>query len=183
MSAFSALPIDTSRKPATVVSFPPSGWAVTHGDRPTAPVEIGLRVLSEAERIEITSLAATKACRLHPADHDEDGRVHAYNRLLMALAVARAACHVDDATVPYWPSGVADDLVPNALTSEGIDHIYHALDRAMVEQNPAQPEADETDLSRLADLMTMPDAFVPFTPAFAQRLRRLLRYCLDHLDG
>ncbi len=184
MSTFRSVIESRTAAPPRVVSLPASAWATTWKNRQTEPVKVGLRRYSEGDARAVSSAASTKACRLHPGDGEEDERVDAHNATLMALVVARSACDPDDFAISYFgrDDGTgADDVVPMALTPEGIEFLYGEIDRMLVEESPIGAEATDDDLAWLAGALTKGEAWGSMSVAAVARARRLLANVIEQL--
>ncbi len=163
--------------PPLVVSLPPSAWADTWNGKQDVPVDIGLRLISEAEASNARAEAARKARDFHVDPDDEDGRIEAYNGNLMVLALARATCQPDNIAEPYWQ--VAEDSIARALTPAGIELLYGHLDTLTLAEAPTMPEATDAEIAALARALLDGSAWSGMTGAAGHRVKRLLAVCVD----
>ena len=177
-------------RPPRTVTLPASAWATTYPDRPAGDIEVGLRLYSEADAVQVRAAAAQRAWRDHPQESDEEERVLAGNGAVMALLVARAACKPDDARVPFFghaTMGGADDIVPLALTPKGVEFLFDHLNTLLLEESPSMPEADDEDLGWLAEALgggeDAGDVWAGLDAIEERRARRLLGAAIDLLRG
>jgi len=167
-------------RPSGVVVAKPEDFSPSWENRPRHEVAIGLRPISPQDAVDARRLAAETAWKEHPQEVDQDLRVEAYNDALMRFVLARGTCDPNDARarLALW-SGVEDSIVFVALTREGAKRLYDAHERAELSARVDVPEATDEDVARL------PEAFARAVrhPAEAARLRRLMGYVLDVLEG
>lgn len=166
------------KKPALVITLEPAAFADAWKDKPTAPVQIGIRTIAEKSYIDARAAAAKTAWALHPEDHEVDDRTAAYNDALMAVCVGESATMPDDIEVPYFGQ-MAEDKARLSLTSEGLRTIFQALERLVVGLSPIAPQASDEDIARLAEVA--PTALAAMSDGRARRLRRLLAHVLADL--
>lgn len=184
MGVFAQLADRRTPPPGTVV-VPPSAWAMTWDERPREDVVVGIRPLSESDLV----FCRTEAMRLVTGWYDDrlvdaapDGeyeRVLAYNDALMRLAVARGTCDPNDAALPWdvWGKHGGDDRVREALTPEGTKMLWDALERTTLSVSPVGAQATDEEIEELSEKAARSLAKMPRWQA--QRVRRLLRWCLD----
>ena len=179
MGTFKRIILERAALPPLVVEVPVTSWADTCLDKPTGPVEIGLRLISESEAASARSEAAKKAWRAHPLEADEDARVEAYNGALMAIALGRATCQADDINVAFreWPCPA--DMIALAMTPAGIELLYGHLDTLTMAEAPSMPEASDDDIAAVATALLDGSAWTNVSGAHAHRIRRLLKVCAD----
>ena len=111
---------DGARAPMATRTVPPSVWAQTWTDRPTEPIEVGLRRLSETDLGQIESLANRRAQQLHPEDAELASR--AFNRALVKYALSRMLCSPECADVPFWD--MPDLVAMIAFDDAGASWLY-----------------------------------------------------------
>jgi hypothetical protein len=176
--------------PPRTVTLPASAWATSYPDRPLGDVEVGLRLYSEADAVQVRAAAAQRAWRDHPQESDEEERVLAGNGAVMALLVARAACKPDDARVPFFghaTMGGADDLVPLALTPKGIEFLFDHLNTLLLEESPSMPEADDEELGWLAEVLgggeEQGDVWAGLDAIEQRRARKLIGAAIEMMRG
>ena len=163
--------------PQCVVEIPVASWSTTWVNRPSEPVKVGLRLISEADASSARAEAAKKALRYHPSEDDEDGRVEAYNGALMVAALGCAICDPDDVNASFleWTSPTAQLAV--SMTPTGIDLLYGHLDMFTMAESPSLPEATDEDVAEMATALLDGSAWKGMTGANAHRVKRLLAVC------
>lgn len=176
VSPFRAAMAAASTTPVRVVKLPPSAWANTWADRKGEPVDVGLRLYAEADAVQARASAAQIAWRKHPQGADEDLRLDAFNGAVMAHVVARGTCDPQDATLPFFGSheGAVVDIVPEALTPKGIAYLFDEIEAAMVAEGATSPEAEDADLTWLADALRSPETWNRLPLQAHRRVRRML---------
>lgn len=166
---------------------PVLAWSHTWDDRPREPVMAGLRPLSEADLV----FCRTEALRIvdgwYPgAQVDAMGevdRIVAYNDALMRLGVSRGTCDPNNVREAWdvWGRHGGDELVREALTVEGTKMLWDALERTTMEVSPVLAAATDEEIAELTDKAAR--ALTSMPKWQAQRVRRLLRFCLDTCVG
>ncbi len=178
MGAFRELLAKETRRPPLVITLPPALFADTWPDKPTSPVECGIRLISERDLHEARANAARTAWSFHPEDEEVQVRLDAYHDALVSNCAARAACDPADVTKSFF-GDMPEDQAALAMTSEGLRVIFAALDRATVGESPIFPEAADSDFARLAE--AAPAALAAMSGGRARRLRRLAHFLLAEL--
>lgn len=182
MAAFSQHIDRVSRRAQRTVTLAPSGFADDWEQKPTEPVEIGLRLLSEADLAAARSVGVQKACELHPElDERSEIWIEAFNQALMHWAIARGTCKPESIEQPFWE--MAEDVVPLALSEGGAARLYGELELLTVLESPVIPEIDEEGLTRLAELLTTGALWEGKSVVEKRRLARLLSYVLELGDA
>lgn len=175
-----------SLRPARVVLLPASAWCADYPGAQKDPVEVGLRVYSEGEAVQARAAAAQRAWKLHPQETDEEERVAAGNGALMAWLVAKCATKSGDRRVPFFGDprlGGAEDVVPMALTSGGLEWLFGELENLVFAESPTAPEADDEDVAWLLDALR-DGALDKLGAVEARRARRLLAGAMSWMqDG
>lgn len=180
MSLFSKIDADSIRKPPAMLVLTPSFFATEWPGRPDENVCIGLRIVPENEKGIARSEAAREAWNLHPRDEDRDNRIDAMNDILMRWIIARSACDPNDADrAPELWAAAPEDLVKEALSTEGTKAIFDAIDRLEIENSPVVREATDEEIDEV--LVVSRAALAEMSPTKAKRVRRLLGVCLDEL--
>ena len=129
----------------------PSVWAQTWTDRPTDPIEVGLRRLSETDLGEVESLANRRSQQLHPNDPELAAR--AFNRALTKYALGRALCSPECADVPFWDS--PDVVAMLAFDDAGAAWLYAEFQAETVRTSLLGHEGDPLEiLTRLGEQCT-----------------------------
>lgn len=166
--------------PVSVVVLIPGHYADTWRDKPTGPVQVGLRLVSEADFQVARAEAAKTAWEQFPeGDQDHDERTDAFNDALAAWIVARATTQPDDASKPWME--MAHDNVQLALTTGGLHFLFDQVVALYIERSPLSPEATDGELVRLCDALTSGAAWSAADVNTIRRARRLLRRAMDLL--
>lgn len=182
MSAFRQTLETVARLPPHVVVLAPSEWADTWSDRPETPVPVGLRLISETDASLCRAEAARKAWDLHAGDEDEEGRAEAYNGALMALALARAICQPEDVTARFFETGLAEDMVGLAWTSETVERLFGELEALHIRESPCAPELGAAECEALGRALASGVAWECVEGGRARRARRLLAAVIELLQ-
>lgn len=91
--------------PAHTFTLPPGAWATSWEERPTEPVEVGLRRLSSHERSLANVEAIARADRAMPKDRrspDDPLWLQAWEIAFVHYLLGMALCHPQDARRPLW---------------------------------------------------------------------------------
>jgi len=158
------------RPPARTLVLEPWVFADEWGDKPSAKVCVGLRLLSEADK----SKARSEAERIASEFHRQRGPnwTDAFNDAVMRQVVALGLCDPNDVTRPCELLKFAEEQVRFALTSRGTRFIFEALDRYEIESSPIGSEIGDDELQELAKRAAI---------AAASRLRPSERRLAHHL--
>lgn len=178
MSAFSQqIASPSARRPAPkTFVLKPEHFAENWERRPTQPVEIGLRVPSEAA-IQTATIEAEKLA----AEATELERNQVYQGHMLAFVVARGMCSVHDVTQPHPIFELAEDIIPQAFKSKTIEGLFDEIELLMVDQSPAFAEATLEELRELGDYLGMDDPFSGMTPMLRGQCARYARLILDRI--
>ena len=190
MSTLEKLVSAAVRRPAPrTFDLLPEYFAETWGNRPTAPIKIGLRVPNEQEyrnaAIEAEtaeSEAFAKACndpRL--IERASELAVAAYNSKLVTFCVARGICNQQNVTMPHPYFELPEDEIPFALKSSAIKRIFDEIERLAIDQSPVYAEATDLELLDLAELLATDDPFESVPSVKRSRCLRYLKLVLDTL--
>lgn len=171
--------VPSKRKPLRVVTVPPTAFAQNWEKRPERSVEIGLRLIAEADMTQARGEASRRAWQMHPEEQDADNRVDAFNDFLMAWAVACAATDPEDVEQSYFGS-MAQDVVGSALQPHGVRLIFEELQTLIIETSPLCPPATPDDVAYLQSRMT-DGSLERLQPATRNRVLRELRHALDQV--
>jgi hypothetical protein len=163
------------RPPAVVFELTPDHFAEDFDGRPVAPIEIGLRVPSEAEARTIEDAAARESAA------DETDSEAAYNRATQSYWVARAICDPRDVTSAHPFFDMPEDLVPVAFKPGTIVRICQEVAKLGVEQSPLHPEADDEEVGELSDLLAVEEPFAAVKLDQERLVRRYLKFALEIL--
>jgi hypothetical protein len=161
----------TVRKPPGAVTLPPGAWSDAREDKPLAPVEIGLRLLSELD-ITTCKERAEKRAALVSQHGEADDKAAAYNQALMCAFAECGTCMPHDATQPYFIAG--EDEIRHRLTWDGIRRIWHELEALRAANDPSIPELDDEGFAHLAAMHHRGICWQAMPPSEARRARRLL---------
>ncbi|WP_394847403.1 hypothetical protein LZC95_08050 [Pendulispora brunnea] len=134
-----------------MIVLPPSAFADRWEAKPDAAVAVGLRLLSERD-IQVAKAESSKwVDKMYSgADgviRDVDKAVESWNDCLVRWACALGTCDPNDVTKPYFPA--AEDVIGDALTSEGLRRIWDALELLHLEESPVAPEATDAEILAL----------------------------------
>lgn len=160
--------------------MPHSAWASDWAGRPTAPVDIGLRFVSDADIQLARGEAAKFAWAHHPIGEDIDNRVDCFNDALLRWIVARGTCKPHDSTIPWFLQDV-DDATTH-LSVGGARFIFDAIEMLRLEMSPLSREATNDELERMPTLLLALAAGPPLGAApmsRARQARRLLARAIE----
>lgn len=186
MPTFRAAVTSSANKPRRVVSLPPSSWAHDYHAKSTVPVDIGLRLYSEAEAVQVRAAAAQRAWKLHPEPGDEEAQVIAWNGIAMTMLVARATCYPTDTTISFFgreDGALAEEQVAVALTPGAIEFLFGELDALITEESPIAPEAGDEDLAWLAAALAEGKVWGTLPGAKTRAARRMIARALLIMRG
>jgi hypothetical protein len=168
----------TPPRPARVAVLPPASFRTEWAKRPTDDVAIGIRLLSEQEKLTAQAEAFKTATQ---GGRTGEAASHRYLEEILVWAVAMAAVNPNDERRPWFADGNAE--VKLALTPEAIRHLFDEMELAHVAASPTRAAATDEDLAQLAELLRSPDRLLDLHPAKALRVRKWLRFCLDELTA
>lgn len=164
-------PRPKSKAPPTFKLVPPDVFKDNWHERPTDPIAVGIRRISDKEVSLARSNAARSAWNLHRATDDEANRILAFQNLLLRELIAASVCDPNDVTRP----GALD---VDALTTEGVKYVWDLIDVFHASTSPCNREASFDELDALADMAPLA---ADLTGAQGRRIRRLLAICFDEL--
>lgn len=167
---------DGARLPK-VISLPISAWVDSRSDRPTSPVDIGIRLLSEEDTQIARSSAAKIAIELVPVGGEED-RIAAFNDALMRFAAERGTCSPKNVEDGFFPLGELE--IRQRLTPEGVRRIWQEIEALHLACNPSLDEIDDEGLAHLFALLDR-ERLSALPRAESARVRRLLELCRTEL--
>lgn len=176
----------SARKPARVVLIPVTAFADSYANRPTAPIAVGLRLLSEHHVTGARAEASKEAVRDFM---DEEGDIRdpaafndAYNDALLQHLVAAAICDPNSVAAPHPLFPYAGDQVPGAFTREGLLLVWHEIQRLHHEASPLVPPITADGVAELVALLGA--GALERKPRDVQLpTARLLTHCLEVLRG
>lgn len=160
-----------------VVEMAPSLWADGRKSKPAQPVQVGLRLLSEADFTRARTVAAKFAWNEHQEPADEDCRIECFNAKLMGLLMAEAACLAGNVDQKYFEN--ADIKIFLDLTPEGIRYLWDHYEAFACMQSTTAAEAIDDELTELADALLAGDLFSGMELEKTRRIRRLLKMTID----
>lgn len=173
-----------ARKPRETLLVPPFVWAETWDERPRDKVVVGLRSISEGDK-----LAAIGDARKAAYDFVKEPRTPAdftlwtdtYNDFVMRRIVARGVCDPNDVSGYSEPLGMApEEFVIERLSTEGVRFFFDALERFNLAHDETRAEATNDEIESIADRLHILENLKPNAQA---RLRRLLRFVIDQLPA
>ncbi len=186
MSTFRKAVEAGANKPSRVVSLPPSSWAHDYHDKRTVPVNIGLRLYSEAEAIRVRASAARRAWTMHPDEGQREDRDATFNSIVMSTLVAWATCDPTDSTISFFgreDGNGAEDVVGLALTPGAIEFLFNEIDALITEESPIAPEADDDDLAWLSAALADGKVWGTLPGAKTRAARRMIARALLIMRG
>ncbi len=160
-------------KPARRVEvLPPSAFADTYKQRPSGPIRIGLRLVSEAESAIAQGAAAVLAAETHPNSADAELWLETYNNSLICDVLARVCCEADDVSKAYF-APAPESLIRAALAPGGIRRLWESYQLLAIEEGVLHREATDEEMKALG-IDDSADA-----PADKSAARKLFAAALD----
>ena len=144
-----------TRKPASVIVIPVSAFAEDWEHRPTAPIAVGLRLLSELDAQGATRDAARTTVEFFHLGEpgatrpSQDVQNDVYVSRIMGFAIARAICDPNDIHRMHDQLPALEDHVFRDFTPDGIKHVFQQLQLATAKVSPLSPVADASDVALL----------------------------------
>lgn len=169
-------PGDDRWRPPKVIVVAPDAFASEWAQRPSEPVEMGLRLVPDQDLQTARAEAAKLAQQMHE-DINTQEAVDCFNDALLRWRIARSTCSVDDLRRPWFD--FAEDTVRRALTPEGVKAIAFEIEVFEAETSPLYAPADD---ERIADLQAILEQGAPWakmSEAEQRGTRRLLAVVLD----
>ncbi len=163
------------RAPGATLVLPLWAFADEWESRPEAPVCVGLRLLSENDKLSARSQAEQQAWKLQPEGGDD--WVDAFNDCLQMQIDAVAMCDPNDVTNPPEIFPIAVDQVPHAFTSKGAAYVFQAVARHEIAVSSLGELAERQDVERLVALLGKVDP-----NSLGPGLRRHITYLLEQLE-
>lgn len=170
---------EAGRRAPKVLTLYPNVFADTWNEKPSGPVEIGLRLVAEKDLDEARAQASRWAFANHPEPRDVDARTEAANESLMQWVVARAMCKPDDVRQGFWQT--PQDTVAMAFTDDGLKYLFHEVMNLKIEESPLQPEAKVADLVMLRQLLEIQEVPNVIIDKSSPRLRRHLAWIVEEI--
>lgn len=179
-SAFSAIKAAQPKRASYVVEMDPSLWVEARPNRPTAPVKLGIRIVSEADVARARSVAEAFATRMHRDLASQEIWVESYNSHLMATILFDAVVHPDNIERRWFER---DSQVTLDLTSNGIQFLWDHYEMHRVATSTIAPEATDEELLELEDMILTGSLFDGVDLERARRVRRLIKAALVEAAG
>lgn len=182
MTVFSAV---EAHPPPGFVLVPPNAFRSDFPNRPTEPVAVGLRLVSQTDLQTARAQARETASQAIPDvklddPNDIQAWTDAYNDRLMSYIVSQATCDANDVLEPWSFVRMApEDLVPLYLTADGIKLIFDKWEQVKISLDPTQREATDDEVDNLLDTLREREDGLSFVRR--ARIRRLLAYVHDEL--
>lgn len=161
-----------------VVTLPPQCFADDWPNKPSEPMQCGLKLISEGD-IEQARIAALEWAQLTIKESVED-RIDSYNDAIMRMILARATCMPNNVMEPFF--ALPEENFREALTVDAVKLLWHEYDILKTESCNYIDEADEDDLAELSLLLMDDEAWAKLAPAKYKRLRRFAKHVLEELD-
>jgi hypothetical protein len=179
-SAFQQQRRASPQAPPRTMLLHPCDFAYSCDRRPSEPVAIGLRHLSE-EAEQGSLIEAGKRVRDQwPMEAPIEDRLAAGNEALLCIVVARTICDPNDVTKPHQLFPMAEDTLTSDLTSAALRRIWQERELLEIQDGLAQREATDEDIERLAvELLTRGTELNLLGPARSKLVRRLLAFVQD----
>lgn len=169
------------RAAAKVVTLQPSAFAESWAKRPTMPVQIGLRLVSDEALDNARASAAQVAWEVH-GEQAPQGRVEAYNETLIRSILAQACVKPSDSSVLHFGSA-AESVIAMQLTSDGVLALWEAYELLKVETSPLSPEVTDGQLQALATAIADGSLMTRLHARDQRVIRRILRHAIDEVDS
>lgn len=178
-SAFSAMKAAVPKRAQCVVEVPPSLWTEGRPNKPTTPVRVGLRIVSEADVARARSVAESFANQMHRDLASQDVWVESYNSHLIATILFEAVVLPDNVEKRWF---ARDSQVALDLTTNGLRFLWDQYEIYQVSTSTIAPEATDGELVTLADSLLAGDLFEGLDLERSRRVRRLLKAALLEAD-
>lgn len=163
--------------PRKSVKLEVADFSDTWSKKPRSAVVVGLRLLSGSDENVARETAARAALEVS----DREMQVERFNDALRSMAVALAICDPNDIEKSHPLFPMAEDSVPEALTSRATARLFEELERLHLESSPIFPEADDEEIHQLAVLLSADEPLAGLSASAAARLRKYLWFALSEL--
>ena len=158
----------------------PCDFAYSCERRPSDPVAIGLRHLSEEAEQGALIEAGKRVRDQWPVEAPIEDRLEAGNEALLCIVVARTICDPNDVTRPHELFPMAEDTLTSDLTPMALRRIWQERELLEIQDGQAQRESSDEDIERLAvELLTRGAELKLLGPARSKMIRRLLAFVQD----
>jgi hypothetical protein len=171
---------EETRKPVRTVKIEPGDFADDWRNKPKSAVVVGLRLLSSNDEDTAKEQAYKSAQELGP-DADPSAITEKFESTLKSYAVALALCDPNDVKSSHPAFPMAEDNVPEALTSNCITRLFDELERTQIEHSPLFGEIDEDSVRSLVAALSIDDPFDGIPDEEARRIRRYLQFVFDEI--
>jgi hypothetical protein len=169
-----------ARKPPTTATLSPSAFSDDRTDKPTAPITVGVRLLSEQETQQAKGQAARVAWEFHESHQDEEEQVRAYNDALMRIAVSYGITAPERSDIAFF--AMAELEVRQRLTPEGIRFLFHQIEQLHIAESPVITLAGQEEISHLVALLERGKGWDRLEAEERRRCGRLLEYVRMQLE-
>lgn len=168
-------------KPVAFSEIQPGMWTSEWADKPSVPMKVGVRLLSEQSIQESKAEASRVVVGFYEgATEDQEGLVDSYNDALMRSSVARGICAHSSAKIPFFALG--EEEVRQHMTPEGVRFLFQEIEAAHIAHSPCQREVDRDECLKLAVILQREVALERLRGPEKARVGRMLSYCLDALE-
>lgn len=179
-SAFSAIKATQPKRAGCIVEIHPSLYADNRPNKPSSPVRVGLRIVSEADIARARSVAESFANRQHRELGSREVWEECYNSHLIATLLFDAVVHPDNIERRWFER---DSQVTLDLTSNGIQFLWDHYEMHRVATSTIAPEATDEELLELEDMILTGSLFDGVDLERARRVRRLIKAALVEAAG
>lgn len=168
-------------QPTKVILVQPEAFAYDWPGRPSEPVEMGLRIVPDADLDTARGEAARHAAKMHGPE-DAANAIDCFNDSLLRHRIALSTCSASDVR-QAWFKGSAEDMVRVALSTEGVKAISFEISVFESETSPLYKPATDDEIADLVELLLRDDPFAGMEEARARRNRRLLAVVLEDIGA
>ncbi len=179
-SAFAAIKATQPKRAGYTVEVDPALWAENRPNKPSAPVRVGLRIVSEADVARARSVAESFANKQHRDLASQDVWLESYNSHLFAAILFDAVVHSDNADRRWFER---DSQVTLDLTTNGLRFLWDHYEIYQISTSTIAPEATDEELLELEDMILTGSLFDGVDLERARRVRRLIKAALVEAAG
>lgn len=174
-SPFTAIKAAQPKRAGYIIEADPALWVEGRPNRPTSPIKLGLRIISEADTARARSVAEAFANRLHRDLASQDVWIECFNSHLMTTILFDAIVHADNVDKRWFER---DSQVALDLTTNGIQFLWDHYEIYQISTSKIAPEATDEDLLELEDRILSGTLFEGVSLEQARRMRRLIKAVL-----